>query len=331
MIAAAHMSMILALGLVAGIPLRAAFGLGALERKCHRFVQRLGEKLNRSERPLSTRAMRGFIVPALCIVLAWLVGFLLSFLIVKFFPSTDARKYVVILVAAALLSPMRYLWPCVQALRTNATQDPSTLDAPLRALAGGDASANDAHGKIRLMLQMALQHFVQHGVGSIMAFWLGGFAGLFMFRMALLCAEHFDGRVQKMRGFHWASEKLGQALRFIALLPALPLLVLAGQCLPQLAPLRGLWRARQLHGQSFLVNFLAGSLRISLGGPMQRYGQRFITPWVGDGTAQLSASHVLRVLWWLLVAWVLLTILVAFMAGEQSLSFYFSIYFGKIL
>jgi cobalamin biosynthesis protein CobD/CbiB len=268
---------VLVTGLLLGRVLGAFFRLSRCERACHRLVQRMGEKMNRPERPIETRATRGFVVPVLLMVGAALVGHGITLLgklsgqqALIGGGSISVSQILMLLLLAALLSPARFLWPLWKATRASGNHAWPALDAPLTALAGGSASTPDGHGNCRFILQLSLLHFVHHLVGSALALLVASLPGLLVYRVLQLCALHYDGRAKNWRGFHWASEKLAMLVALPASIIALLCLTVAGQLLPGVRPLYGFWQGCRGKEGVFFDRFLAFSLGLTLGGTQQR-------------------------------------------------------------
>jgi cobalamin biosynthesis protein CobD/CbiB len=308
--------LVLAIALIAGKPLAWLLRIPRLTRMCHRFVARLGEKMNRPERGIETRATRGFVVPALLITAAALLGYVV--LMLAHYPAFSVAGIRVLpqhvllgLVIPALLSPWRFLWPLYAAATHARRQNWPALDAPLMQLAGGSASTTDGYGNCRMALQFSLLHVVHHLIGSLLALYLASLPGLFAYRMLQLCALHFDGRVPYWRGFHWASEKLAALVAIPAWCLALPPLLLAGQCVPELRPFHGLIKALTTRDGAFADRFLAYALGVTLGGMQQRYGRTLECQWVGTGTAQVTGKPMIKAVLWLASAVVITLVTLA--------------------
>jgi cobalamin biosynthesis protein CobD/CbiB len=315
--------LVLAIALIAGKPLAWLLRIPRLTRMCHRFVARLGEKMNRPERGIETRATRGFVVPALLITASSMFGYVVlmlahlpPFSLLGF--SILPQHMLLVLVFPALLSPWRFLWPLYIAATHARRQNWPALDAPLTQLAGGSASTTDGYGNCRMALQFSLLHVVHHLIGSLLALYLASLPGLFAYRMLQLCALHFDGRVPYWRGFHWASEKLAALVAIPAWCLALPPLLLAGQCVPGLRPFHGLIKALTTRDGAFADKFLAYALGITLGGMQQRYGRTLESVWVGQGTAQVTGKPMIKAVLWLVSA--VLVTLIALALSAQYLA-----------
>ncbi len=261
--------------------------ISLLTQKIHRQVQQVGLNLNRADRPLQTRASRGFIVLGLLSFAALLVGTFLEAAL-HWHPWLEALY---LLALIALLSPQRYLIPAFRAKRAAKAGNWVALDAPLMALAGGTAHSADGHGKLRLTIELLHHHFVHHTLGSTLAFVLAGMPGLLVYRMVQLCAQHYCEFLPAWRGFAWASARLASLLGLLPQLFAMALLCAALFWLPGARPFRALAVLWKRGEGSVSLRYLVQALGITVGGPRMLYGQQIPAPWIGGAhTAQLDGK-----------------------------------------
>ena len=313
------LALILSVGLVFGQPLAVLLRVTFFARISHRLVHALGRKMNRERRPIATRAARGFIIPVILITIAAFAGLVLillpNWLMALGLPASIAAlpSYGAV---AAMLSPQRFLWPLWQAVGHASHSRWGSLDGTLKTIASGNVAAADGHGRVRAITEIAARQCLHRYIGSIIALVVAGPIGLCIYRMVQLASTHYDGDIASFRGFHWASEKLGFLIAIPAACLTAPLLVLAGQLIGGAQPLRGIWRMLRAKSGISMRAWVAHSTHITLGGPVDWYGYKRETPWVGGGTAQLTGHHIARVWWWFLIASLLLTVTIAAMTSN---------------
>lgn len=176
----------LALSLPFGQLLTRMFGVHFASRALHRNTAKIFSRLNRSERQPYTLAMRGFVVMLVMVGVAWVAGTLLVHII---YPTGRHGSLLGVSLLIALLNAGGALWPLLRMARYARAQEWPAIDGALTLLAPA-SHGSDGHGKLRLGIRLATGHIQHRMIGSLLAFIVADFAGLFAYRALHLCATH---------------------------------------------------------------------------------------------------------------------------------------------
>lgn len=280
----------LALSVPFGMVLARIFGVRWLSRFAHRRMSDIAAKLNRESRNPYSIAMRGLVVLSTSVALAWLLGKALTLVIHL---SHEHAMALTVLLLAALLNMGGIAFSLFTMARHAQQHAWPSVERALKALAPG-AYAADGHGKLRVGVLLSAQ-LVQHRIiASILAFMLAGFEGVLIYRAVHLCAVHAPSQLPAWHAFGLIISWVFAPLRAVSYAVFALIGVLAGLCVPGVAPLRA------LRAIAHPVSYLAAMLQVSFGGNYALYGKNFQDDWRGRGTAKLEAIHARRSAWWLL-------------------------------
>lgn len=278
---------LLLLGFLLGEMLARFCGFNALINRMHRLLTTLARKLNRSHRGAAKLVYRGMLLVGCALIPALLLGLALA----------QAQHHPWATLATDTL---------MIALYGRAAATFSLLDTWRRArrgalpleLPGGDFLFADTHAVLRTTIATRAEAFATGIVGTSIWYVLGGWPTTLAY--LTLTALH---RADNSPGFGWAARSLFRLMDALPRLLSLLLLTLAALFTPRTRPFAAA-RARSF------TEALARLLHVSLGGP----GPGGTAPWVGTGTAKLTAGHLLR---WMVLSAIATFLLLLALMGQK--------------
>ena len=244
-----------------------------------RLVLRL-TKLDKPNRSVATLVYRGMIAVFMLLIPAMFAAALLS----QDIPALKIVSYLLLV-----------LWfgHCFETFRTLALWRRAKADGLHLELPWLDYLFADSHAVIRYFVARRIHGFTVGVVGGSFWYLVGGLP-----LMAAYLTLDATADTYRSAAFGWAARSLFLLMDLVPRFISRVLLTLASLFTPQTKPFRGLFAATASRR-------IANMLDIALGGP----GPKGESPWVGKGTARLSAKHLQRILILILASSVLLVLL----------------------
>lgn len=270
-------------------------------------------RLNRPQRSVANRRVRGAIVVLVVVVLAWVAALLASGLA----SSLPSGRLVEAFFVLCLIDQRRAIDRVRGTARALTRGDLGVARARLRYLGRYDTGALDVHAAARAGVEAAARRFASGVVGA--AFWyvVGGLPGLAIYRAVEVLADRIARPDPDGAAFGATAARLEGMLTLPPALIAGPLMALAALFVPGAKPgaafaewLRDATR-RLGDGAGRAEGALAGALGLALGGPRPFEGGTAPGPWVGDGRARAVAADVQRAAAIFIVACLMAAVLAA--------------------
>ncbi len=268
--------------------------------RLHGLTKTLGRKLNRPTRSVSTRVYRGMVALLILEVPALAASIVLA-------RPSPLGELLVALVMVALLGRGLATFTLVKRWR-QAKAGTLMLDADNTLFA-------DTHGVLRHTITASAEHFATRVIGGGFWFVIGGVPLLFAYLALAMAAAHTTPLREDNRAFGWAANRLYRLTDAAPRLLASTALLISGCFVPRMHPLKAL---QTLSHRSFSeggwLRMMAELMGISLGGRMVSEAGEVELPWQGNGTAQLTATHLtgwLALLGVATLVWLLMLLFVA--------------------
>lgn len=256
-----------------------------------RVIQWLERKLNRSERSVGDRRIRGGLVVAVCLTMAVVTGLAALWLVSLF--------YLGVILEILLVTLAISLRPAVdRALEVHSRLQSGDLPAARHALAGTawrNYALLDEHGVARAAMEKVVVDFADKTVSPLGWYLLLGLPGVLVSRALNLLAETLRGH---RRQFGYVAYRLDHWLHFIPGQIAALLLALAALFLPFGKPGQALAAIIAadftIPARNGVVAAAAYALNVTLGGPADVYADH--ADWIGSGSARVLPRDILRAL-----------------------------------
>lgn len=280
--------------LFAGLPgVRAALGAPlALVDAGTRWLER---KLNRAQRSVANRLVRG----ALLVVLLLALGFLAGWMIALWVRAVPLGWLVEGAVVAALLHQGRHVAAARAVRRALADHDLDRARDRLRRISPHDGAGLDAHGVARAAVESCAVRFCDGVVAPAFWYLLIGLPALCAVRVVNVAARRIGHGTPRYATFGQCAARLDDVLALLPALGAGVLIVVAGLFVPSANPARAfsVWVGSLRTGgidAGRARGAVAGALGLALGGPSRIDGEPLRAPWIGDGRARATARDITR-------------------------------------
>ena len=237
------------------------------------------QKLDKPNRGIATLVYRGMIAVFMLLMPAMAAAALLSKPIPELKLVTDALLVV-------------WFGHCFETWRTLCLYRRAKVDGLPLELPRLDYLFADSHAVIRYLVARHIHGFTIGVVGASFWYLLGGLSLMVAYLTLAALADTY-----RTPAFGWAARSLFLLMDIVPRFISRILLTLASIFTPQTKPFAGSF-APTARGA------IANTLDVALGGPTPKGD----LPWVGKGTARLSAKHLLRASTIILAATVLLTL-----------------------
>jgi adenosylcobinamide-phosphate synthase len=264
-------------------------------------------KLNRDERSVANRLLRGALVVCAVAVLAFTAGRLIHL-------AAGALPYGWMIEAAAIacLIAQRRLVDHLRAVaRALADDDLAAGRAALAGMVTYETNRLDAHAVARGAIEAAAAKFCDGLIATMFWYLLTGLPGLCVTRAVNILADRIGHPSPRYVAFGLVASRLDSALSLLPALVAGAVLAAASSFVPAASPvqafrvwLRHLGEHKALdagRGQAAV----AGALGLTLAGPRRTDGGAVGGDRVGQGRVRATARDVGRAVLLILVAWVI--------------------------
>lgn len=269
------------------------------------WIGRYEPRLNRG--PRSLRRVNGLLLTVTVVVAAGLVGWLVG-LPLGLLPGGG-------LLEAALASTLlagRGLHDHVAAVAAGLRRGLAAGRGAVAHIVGRDPAGLDRAGVARAAVESAAENFSDGLVAPVLWYLLLGLPGLCAYKAINTLDSMIGHRSERYRVFGRAAARLDDWANWLPARLSGALLVVACWVTPGADPQRA-WAVMQRDaGKHRSPNAgwpeaaVAGALRLALVGPRCYAGQSADDPWLGDGTAELDAADIDRVLRLYRRAWLVL-------------------------
>lgn len=292
--------------LIAGLAIDALFGdMPWLFRQiphpivlAGRAVAFFDRKLNRETRGEAARRGRGIITVIVLVSAAAALG-----LVVEGLCRGRLSGAVVEAALIGVLVAQRSLYEHVAAV-ANAL-DAGGLPAGRAAVShivGRDPTSLDSHGVARAAIESLAENFSDGVVAPVFWYLLLGLPGLFAYKMANTLDSMIGHRTPHYRSFGWAAARFDDLLNLVPAPISGLLLVTAAVFTKSGRPDRALvtmlrdGRKHHSPNAGWPESAMAGALGLALAGP-RRYPDGLVAdPWLGDGSARVATTDIIRAL-----------------------------------
>lgn len=310
--------------LVVGLILDAALGrMGPVFRVIPHPVVLIGRlvswcdtKLNRPHRSQMDRAVRGALTVLVITVLAGVVGWGVQWLT----HHHDFGWMVELFLITALLA-QRELYTAVKRVKTALQRDGlESARTEVGQIVGRDPAYLDEAGISRAAIESLSENFSDGVVAPVFWYVLFGFPGLLVYKAINTLDSMIGYKNDTYRAFGFTAARLDDVVNLIPARLAGLLLTLAAIVTPRASPLsafRIMWRDASKHNSpnaGWPEAATAGALGVALAGPRRYAKHTADAPWIGDGSAELSAVHIRRALYLFAVACLINALIVCVIA-----------------
>jgi adenosylcobinamide-phosphate synthase len=276
----------------------------------------LESKLNRAHRSAAERGMRGAVVAGLVGVAAAAVGFALA-------DAAERRDDRWVIDGVVLLLFLRgrqivaEVAPVGRALRNQGA------DAARSALARAvprETRELDDHAVARGAIELAAQRYASGLVAPGIWYLVAGLPGLLVYCCASLCAEraaplhlppHPFGIVP--RALHFVLDFIPAAIAGL-FLAAAAIFAPAGNPAQAIRAMSAGSLRLAMQGARWPIAATAGALGLALAGPRRIGGVADATPWIGQGRARATGTDVQRMVYLVMVGWLLFAVALGVLA-----------------
>ncbi|GAB6052646.1 adenosylcobinamide-phosphate synthase CbiB [Magnetospira thiophila] len=278
-----------------------------------RAIGWMDDKLNRPQRGVNDRRLRGLLTVLTLCGAAWIIGWGVSWLSTHY-----PQGWVVELLLLITLLAQRELFDRVRAVGVALRDD--SLEAGRREvghIVGRDPALLDDHGVARAAIESCAENFSDGVVAPVFWYLLFGFPGLLVYKTANTLDSMIGHRTPRHEAFGMAAARFDDLLNFPPARLAGLLLASAALFTPKASPWRALKTLLRDAGKHRSINAgwpeaaMAGALGLSLAGP-RRYREMVVEdPWINkSGTAQATPDHIRQALYLYAVACLLNGLLV---------------------
>jgi adenosylcobinamide-phosphate synthase len=172
----------------------------------------------------------------------------------------------------------------------------------VRHIVGRDPASLDVHGVARAAIESLAENFSDGVVAPVFWYLLFGLPGLFAYKMTNTLDSMIGQRTLRYRSFGWAAARLDDVLNTVPA-PLSGLLLISAAMFakngrPGHALMIMLRDGRKHHSPNagWPESAMAGALHVALAGP-RRYPEGVVAdPWLGDGSARVVTSDIMRAL-----------------------------------
>jgi adenosylcobinamide-phosphate synthase len=280
------------------------------------LIGALDRRLNREKRPRLNRQIWGIF--ALFCVTASAAGVAL---LVQLVLSGFSFGSIALALGASTMIASRSLYEHVEAVA--AALETGGLDAGRAAVSrivGRDPDTLDGHGVARAAIESLAENASDGVVAPVFWFALLGLPGLAAYKAINTADSMIGHRTPRHEAFGWASARLDDMINLPASRLTAALFALAA-CFMTASP-RGAVKAviddarrHRSPNAGWPEAAVAGALGLRLAGPRVYGGVRVEDATMGDGRAEATASDIRRALVLSKVAWGLMIVLLATLAG----------------
>lgn len=311
---------IVADALFAGLPgVRAVLALPlAVVDRMTRFLDR---KLNREQRSVANRLLRGAVMVCVLGLVAYAAGRALADL-ARMLPYGWLLEAAAI---ACLILQRRLIDPVRTVARTLATHDLDAARAVLAAITPYDSAGLDEHAVARGAVEACAARFCDGVVAPAFWYLLAGLPGLCVLRTINVAADSIGHPSPRHAAFGLVAARLDDVLSLFPGLIAGAVLVIASVFVPSARPAGAfrVWLAaaasRRALDAGRAQGAVAGALGLTLAGPRRLDGAVIGAAWIGEGRARVTAQDVGRAVRLLLVACMLAATFLAAMVVVRGL------------
>lgn len=284
--------------LLGSLALRKALGLDGLGAYLRRLLKSLEQRLNRSNRSMRERAVRGSVVLLTMLLLTGLVASALSAL-----TATHPFGWLGEALVLALFIPQRLLFDeglCVyRQLRADKLPD---ARKSVERFTYRDAHNLDEHAVNRTLMEHLATAFSDRVLSPLLWYILLGLPGFVASKIITEAGLMLGHESRRHKAYGKAPARLETVINFLPARLAGWVLVLAAFFVPKARPARALATltadAHKVHlprkGQPIAA--AAGALGVSLAGPRSVHGFLVKDGWVGKGSAKATATDLRKML-----------------------------------
>lgn len=260
------------------------------------LLRRLEHKLNRKQRGVQARRVRGLVIVLFFMVLAIATGWLLSLLARSF----DHGVFLEIFLLVMLL-PLRPLYEHHRRVRKLLQR--KSLEKARRAVkpfARRNVSHLDPHAVARATIESLAENFVDALLSPLCWYLIGGLPALFVCRLVTVMDQLYGHRSPRYASFGWGAAWVDQVLHWLPTRLGGVILAIASIFAPSGRPLQALKVMWQSAGKFISPNSgwpiasMAGALNVTLGGPRGQLAIVVDDPWVGSGSAKTTVRDMRR-------------------------------------
>jgi adenosylcobinamide-phosphate synthase len=267
----------------------AALGVTRIGRLPAQWVRLFERKLNRENRSIQEREMRGWIFALFAILAALIAGSLLTLALSRALPIIE-------LALLACLLPFRSTWDTVAALRRGLRDgNISAARQSLEYTVWKHHPLLDEFGLGRAGMEMLAVHFSEKIVAPILFYVLFGLPGLFLSKTVYLLQETLVRPTESEEAFGRASRKLHHMLHYIPSRMTAGLWLVVAIILPSANVYEAAEQVKNgIFGESpqdLSILAAASVLNVCLGGQSSAYVHE---GWIGAGTAKVTHIHIAR-------------------------------------
>jgi adenosylcobinamide-phosphate synthase len=312
--------------LLAALLLDAIFGeFGPLFRVLPHPVALIGgltgwfdRRLNRENRSVGARLVRGAVVALLIAALAGGAGWLIAE-----FARTVRYGWIAELLAVTLLVAQRSLFDHVRAVARALEHDglAGAREAVAR-IVGRDPHSLDEHGVARASIESLAESFADGVIAPVFWYLLFGLLGLCVYKAVNTMDSMIGYRTVRHAAFGRVAARLDDALNYVPARIAALLIVIAAAFVPRGHPLAALRVMARDGGRHRSPNAgwpeaaMAGAIGAALAGPRRYAGETENEPWIGaEFPARIGAGEIRRALFVFVVACLVNAMIVAFVGS----------------
>jgi adenosylcobinamide-phosphate synthase len=264
----------------------------------------LDTKLNRPQRSPMDRALRGGLTVIFIVALVGTLGLGVQWLT---FHHNFGWTFEVFLLVSLLAQKELYL----AVRRVALALDREGLESARTAVShivGRDPAKLDEFGVARAGIESLAENFSDGVVAPVFWYVLFGVPGLLVYKAVNTMDSMIGYRNEKYAAFGFTAAKLDDVLNLIPARLGGLIIAIAATVSPKANPMRAfttMWRDASKHkspNAGWPEGAMAGALNLSLAGPRHYAQHSQNDPWIGQGSAQASASDVDRALYLYIVA-----------------------------
>lgn len=278
----------------------------------------LERRLNRLQRGVRTRVVRGLVVVLLMLVLSAAAGWYLAAL-----ARSVPYGWAIELAAATLLVAQRSLFDHVLAV-ARALSRGGLADGRIAVarIVGRDPGALDEHAVARASVESLAENLADGVVAPVFWYLLFGLPGLFVYKTVNTMDSMIGYRTERYAAFGMCAARLDDVLNYVPARIAALLIVAASLFVPRGKPVAALRVALRDGSKHRSPNAgwpeaaMAGGLGVALAGPRTYDGRTEDEAWLGgEFSAQIGVADIRRALYLFAVACLLDAVIVALVAS----------------
>jgi adenosylcobinamide-phosphate synthase len=263
------------------------------------IIAGLETRLNRLERPKSTRRWLGVLALALTLLITVAIALLLNAIAAS---VLEGAAFLVLGVFASSLIAQRSLYDHVKQVATGLAIDLESGRAAISHIVGRDPQSLDGPAVARAAIESLAENFSDGVVAPTFYMAIAGLPGAVAYKTINTADSMIGHRSPRYEAYGWAAARLDDLINLPASRLAALLIVVAATLLPgcsAVESVRSVLRDARYHrspNAGWPEAAMAGALGLRLAGPRTYAGIVVNDGWMGQGRAEAGPADILAAL-----------------------------------